>query len=79
MADNTESVSVRISMKDLYTEIQRQGRLLEKISNALPDSEEKIEDHEVRIRRLEMRLWQAIGGAALLAAIMGPLIAIVTS
>lgn len=65
-------------MRDIYNEVQRQGRLLEKIANALPDSEDKIEDHEIRIRKLEMRMWQAIGGFGLLAAVVGPIMALVT-
>jgi uncharacterized protein YeeX (DUF496 family) len=78
MEDHNETVSVKVSMRDIYAEVQRQGRLLEKIANSLPDSEEKIEDHEVRIRRLEQRMWQAIGGFGFLAAIVSPLIAVMT-
>ena len=78
MDDNTREVGVKVSMRDIYAEVQRQGRLLEKIANSLPDSEEKIEDHEIRIRRLEQRMWQAIGGFGFLAAIVSPLIAVMT-
>lgn len=77
--ENLETASVRVSMRDIYLEVQRQGRLLEKIANSLPDSEDKIEDHEVRIRKLEMRMWQAIGGFGFLAAIVSPLIAVMTA
>jgi uncharacterized protein YeeX (DUF496 family) len=77
--DNLETATVKVSMRDIYLEVQRQGRLLEKIANALPDSEDKIEDHEVRIRKLEMRMWQAIGGFGFLAAIVSPLIAVMTA
>ena len=78
MSDDTESNTVRVSMRDIYAEVQRQGKLLEKVANSLPDSEHKIEDHEVRIRKLEMRMWQAIGGFGFLAAIVSPLIAVIT-
>ena len=78
MEDHNETVGVKVSMRDIYLEVQRQGRLLEKIANSLPDSEEKIEDHEIRIRRLEQRMWQAIGGFGFLAAIVSPLIAVMT-
>lgn len=77
--DNMETPGVKVSMRDIYAEVQRQGRLLEKIANALPDSEDKIEDHEVRIRKLEMRMWQAIGGFGFLAAVISPLIAVMTA
>ena len=76
--ETTETSGVRVSMRDIYNEVQRQGRLLEKIANALPDSEDKIEDHEIRIRKLEMRMWQAIGGFGLLAAVVGPIMALIT-
>ncbi len=69
MTDPNDTGSVRVSMKDIYTEVQRQGRLLEKVVSSLPDSEEKIEDHENRIRALERRMWQAIGGFGLVAAL----------
>ena len=78
MSDENEANTVRVSMRDIYAEVQRQGRLLEKIANSLPDSEEKIEDHEIRLRRLEQRMWQAIGGFGFLAAIVSPLIAVMT-
>jgi len=79
MAEDTDTATVKVSMRDIYVEVQRQGRLLEKIANSLPDSEDKIEDHEVRIRKLEMRMWQAIGGFGFLAAIVSPLIAVITA
>ena len=77
--EHPETAGVKVSMRDIYLEVQRQGRLLEKIANSLPDSEAKIDDHEVRIRRLEQRMWQAIGGFGFLAAIMSPLIAVMTA
>ena len=79
MTDDNDTGAVRVSMRDIYAEVQRQGRLLEKIANSLPDSEDKIEDHELRIRKLEMRMWQAIGGFGFLAAVMSPIIAVMTA
>ena len=76
--ENLETATVKVSMRDIYLEVQRQGRLLEKIANSLPDSEAKIDDHEVRIRRLEQRMWQAIGVFGFLAAIISPMVAILT-
>jgi hypothetical protein len=78
MSDEQEALAVRVSMRDIYLEVQRQGKLLEKIANSLPDSELKIEDHELRIRKLEMRMWQAIGAFGFLAAVVSPLIAVLT-
>lgn len=79
MDESAETAGVKVSMRDIYNEVQRQARLLEKIANSLPDSESKIEDHELRIRKLEMRMWQAIGGFGFLAAIVSPLIAVMTA
>ena len=76
--EHMDTAGVKVSMREIWLEQQRQGRLLEKIANALPDSEDKIEDHEVRIRKLEMRMWQAIGGFGFLAAVVSPLIAVMT-
>ena len=69
MPDENDTTSVKVSMRDIYLEVQRQGKLLERIANSLPDSEEKIDDHEMRIRKLEMRMGWAVGGFGLLAAI----------
>ena len=78
MNEEHETAGVKVSMRDIYMEVQRQGRLLEKIANSLPDSEAKIDDHEIRLRRLEQRMWQAIGVFGFLAAIISPLVAILT-
>jgi uncharacterized protein YeeX (DUF496 family) len=76
--EHLETATVKVSMRDIYLEVQRQGRLLEKIANSLPDSEQKIDDHELRIRKLEQRMWQAIGVFGFLAAVISPLVAILT-
>lgn len=76
--DNLETATVKVSMRDIYLEVQRQGKLLERVVNALPDSEQKIDDHEIRIRRLEQRMWQAIGVFGFLAAVISPLVAVMT-
>lgn len=76
--EQMETAGVKVSMRDIYMEVQRQGRLLEKIANSLPDSEAKIDDHEIRIRKLEQRMWQAIGVFGFLAAVISPLVAILS-
>ena len=70
MSDEQEALAVRVSMRDIYSEVQRQGKLLEKIANSLPTSEQTIDDHELRIRKLEMRMGWAVGGFGLIAAVM---------
>jgi hypothetical protein len=78
MEEHPDTATVKVSMRDIYLEVQRQGKVLEKIANSLPDSEHKIEDHEVRIRRLEQRMWQAIGVFGFLAAVISPMVAILS-
>jgi len=79
MEDHPETAGVKVSMRDIYAEVQRQGKLLEKIANSLPDQESKVEDHELRIRKLEQRMWQVIGIFGFLAAIISPLVAVMTA
>jgi hypothetical protein len=62
-------------MKDIFEEVQRQGRLLEKVANSLPDTESQVHDHEQRIRKLEMRMGWAVGVFGFLAAAMPLLVA----
>jgi uncharacterized protein YeeX (DUF496 family) len=76
--DNLETATVKVSMRDIYLETQRLARLVERIANSLPDSEQKIDDHELRIRKLEQRMWQAIGVFGFLAAVISPLVAILS-
>ena len=76
--EHLETATVKVSMRDIYLETQRLARLVERIANSLPDSEQKIDDHEIRIRRLEQRMWQAIGVFGFLAAVISPLVAILS-
>jgi hypothetical protein len=68
--EHFETASVKVSMRDIYMEVQRQAKLLERIANALPDSQQKIDDHEKRLRLIEMRMGWAVGGFGLVAAVM---------
>lgn len=76
MADE-ENGAVRVSMREIYAEVQKQGKLLEKIANSLPDSEDKIDDHEQRLRKLETRMGWAVGGFGLIAAVMPWIVGVV--
>lgn len=78
MSENTDTAAVKVSMKDIYLEVQRQGRLLEKIANSLPDAESKLDDHEQRIRKVEMRMGWAVGGFGLVAAVMPWIVGLIT-
>lgn len=70
MSDETNGNGVRITTRDIYFEVQRQGKILERIANSLPDTDDKVEDHETRIRKLEMRMGWAVGVFGFLAALM---------
>ena len=48
----TNGTAVKVTMKDIYLEVQRQGKLLEKIANSLPDTEDVVDDHEQQHRWL---------------------------
>ena len=76
--EHPESAGVKVSMRDIYLEVQRQGKLLEQIASSLPSQESKVDDHELRIRALERRMWQVIGVFGFLAAIISPLVAVLT-
>jgi uncharacterized protein YeeX (DUF496 family) len=58
-------------MRDIFEEVQRQGRLLDKIANTLPDTETQVRDHEMRLRRLEQRIGWIFGALGLLGAVVG--------
>jgi hypothetical protein len=67
--DDTDSIGLRITLRDVYREQQEMKSLLEKLANNLPGTEEKLTDHENRLRKIEMRVGWAVGGFGLLAAI----------
>jgi hypothetical protein len=71
MADDfQDTATVKVSMRDIYLEVQRQGKLAGENCQLIAYSEDKIDDHEARIRKLEMRMGWAVGGFGLVAAVM---------
>jgi len=77
--EHNDTATVKVSMRDIYAEVQRQGKLIEQIASSLPTQESKVEDHELRLRKLEQRMWQVIGIFGFLAAIVSPLVAVMTA
>jgi hypothetical protein len=82
MADTEPSL--RITLKDVYTQVQEMKSLIERLAENLPTTTQKLEeheretakifaDHEARIRKVEMRVWQIMAVAGFVAAGM-PLI-----
>lgn len=80
-----EESSTRITLKELYVQVQKIQSMLERLESQLPGISEKLEDlerdvtnrlddHEVRLRKVEMRMWQAIGVLSFAFAILPTLI-----
>ena len=66
-------------MKDVYSQVQEMKSLLERLAENLPTTAQKLEeheqetrlmlqDHETRIRKVEMRIWQIMAIAGFIAA-----------
>lgn len=76
--------SARITLKEVYAQVQEMKSLLEKLANSLPsmskqlddleaEVKEQLQDHEKRIRVTEKRVWQIMAIAGFVSALM-PLI-----
>ena len=79
-----EESSTRITMKELYLQVQKIQSMLEKLTAQFPtiseqlnelekDVKGRLDDHEQRLRKLEMRVWQALGILSFVFAVV-PLI-----
>lgn len=80
-----EETSARITLKELYVQVQKIQSMLEKLGGQLPgiadklddlerDVNNRLNDHEERLRKVEMRMWQAIGVLSFAFAILPTLI-----
>lgn len=76
-----EAHEVRITIKEVWASQQEQGELLTKMASNLErflDShdrlDERVTDHEARIRTLEQKVWAASGAAALGGAFLGTIV-----
>lgn len=76
-----EESSTRITMKELYLQVQKIQSMLEKLTTQLPtisdqlvelekDVKGRLDDHEHRLRKLEMRVWQAVGVLSFIFAVV---------
>lgn len=76
-----EESSTRITLKELYIQVQKIQSMLEKLTTQLPTISDKLDelerdvnfklnDHEERLRKVEMRMWQAIGVLSFAFAIL---------
>lgn len=84
----TDESSTRITMKELYIQVQKIQSMLERLGNQLPGISEKLDDlendvnvrltdHEVRIRRIETNMWKMFGALGLVAAVVPWVISLV--
>jgi len=71
MSDESNTNGVRITTRELYNELVRQGKILERLANSLPDTETKVDDHEVRLRKLEQKAGWIFGALGLMGALLG--------
>lgn len=85
----TEESSTRITMKELYIQVQKIQSMLERLGNQLPGISEKLDDlekdvnvrltdHETRLRRVETNMWKLFGGLGLTAAVVPWIISLVS-
>lgn len=69
---------IRVTLKDVHRDLQEMKQILMGLSLSMPATEDRIRkfeeqtekdfnDHEIRIRSVESRIWQAVGGFGLLA------------
>jgi len=71
MNDDNGTNGVRITTRELYNELVRLAKLVERLANSLPDTETKVEDHEVRLRKLEQKAGWIFGALGLMGALLG--------
>ena len=45
--EHNDTTTVKVSMRDIYQEVQRQGKLLEQIASSLPTQESKVDRKSV--------------------------------
>ena len=84
----TDESSTRITMKELYIQVQKIQSMLERLGNQLPGISEKLDDlekdvnvrltdHETRLRRIETNMWKMFGALGLVAAVVPWVISLV--
>lgn len=83
-----EESSTRITMKELYLQVQKIQSMLEKLTAQLPSISDQLDelekdvnvrltDHETRIRKMEMTMWKLFGAIGLAAAVLPTVISLV--
>jgi len=84
-----EESSTRITMKELYLQVQKIQSMLEKLTAQLPSISDQLDelekdvnvrltDHETRIRKMEMTMWKLFGAIGLAAAVLPTVISLMS-
>jgi len=67
-----EEPAARITLTKVYEEVRELTKTVTMLAEKLPThteaTDQKLTDHERRLRALETRMWAAVGGFGLLAA-----------
>ena len=71
MSDDNGTNGVRITTRELYNELIRVAKLVERLADSLPDTDAKVDDHEARIRKLEQKAGWIFGALGLMGALLG--------
>lgn len=77
--DNDNPAVVRVTLREVYSDVQDIKASLSLLSQSLPshveetdkdiaDIRKDVSDHEKRLRSVETRMWAFVGGFGLLAA-----------
>ena len=78
MSEENGTSSFRITIRHVWEEQQEMKRMLQRVSDQLPNVAQKLEiherethkiltDHEDRLRQVEQRLWKVFGAIAIIA------------
>lgn len=76
-----EAHEVRITIREVWADLQQQGEVLSRMAANIErflDSHdrlnERVTDHEARLRTIEQKVWAAAGAAALGGACLGVIV-----
>ncbi|WP_027945951.1 hypothetical protein [Amycolatopsis taiwanensis] len=74
----TQPGDVVITAKEVYDKLSTLDSKVDKLNERFSNVQEKIRDHENRIRALEFRVWMAMGGGTVLGAAAGAIVSKMT-
>lgn len=66
-----EEAAVKVTLPVIYTTLLDVKDKVERVADSVEDHTGRLHDHEVRIRVLEARVWQAAGACSILGILAG--------